>query len=60
MERDYQPQVIEPEVQKHWESEQTFKHQKIRKNLNSIVSACFPTLRAKLIWVTSETTPLAM
>ncbi len=25
MERDYQPQVIEPEIQQHWESEQTFK-----------------------------------
>ena len=25
MERDYQPQVIEPEIQQYWESEQTFK-----------------------------------
>ncbi|MEC9076389.1 MAG: leucine--tRNA ligase [Pseudomonadota bacterium] len=25
MERDYQPQVIEPEIQQHWESQQTFK-----------------------------------
>ncbi|MBT6288380.1 MAG: leucine--tRNA ligase [Oceanospirillales bacterium] len=25
MERDYQPQVIEPEIQKYWDSEQTFK-----------------------------------
>ena len=25
MERDYQPQVIEPEIQQHWESEQAFK-----------------------------------
>lgn len=25
MERDYQPQVIEPEIQQYWDSEQTFK-----------------------------------
>ena len=25
MERDYQPQIIEPEIQKYWESEKTFK-----------------------------------
>ena len=25
MERDYQPQIIEPEIQQYWESEQTFK-----------------------------------
>ena len=25
MERDYQPQIIEPEIQKSWESEKTFK-----------------------------------
>ncbi|MBL6824418.1 MAG: class I tRNA ligase family protein, partial [Litoricola sp.] len=25
MERDYQPQVIEPEIQHYWDSEQTFK-----------------------------------
>ena len=25
MERDYQPQIIEPEIQKYWESEKTFR-----------------------------------
>ena len=25
MERDYQPQIIEPEIQKYWESKKTFK-----------------------------------
>ena len=48
MERDYQPQIIEPEIQKYWESEKTFKSTEDHNKQKFYCLCMFPYPSGKL------------